>query len=207
LKKLNILRLLLVISKGKTCPLREIAQVIEMELMDVIKLRRSIRKYKPDLVSDQNIEAILNAARLAPSWKNYQCWKYVVVKDKETRYKIAESRVKSKDWLVKAPVIIVACANPKESGYLDGKQYFMTDIGISFEHLMLAARNRGLGTCWIGEFDENKVKEAIDAPEGIRVVAYTPLGYPEFEKREGTRRKSLEEICFFEKYGQSSSQK
>lgn len=172
-----------------------------MELMDVIKLRRSIRKYKPDPVSDEDIEYVLNAARLAPSWKNLQCWRYVVVKNEEIRRKIAESRPQSKDWIIEAPVIIVACADPSKSGYHGDKEYYLVDIGISFEHLILAARERGLGTCWIGEFNEEIVKEAIDAPENIRIVAFTPLGYPAIEKGEVKDRKNLEEICFYEKYG------
>jgi nitroreductase len=173
-----------------------------MEFLAVIKNRRSVRKYKPDPVPDEDIEYILNAARLAPSWKNQQCWRYVVVKDKKKIEKIASARPKSQDWLAESPVMIVACANPDDSGHREGKDYYLVDIGISFEHLLLAARDRGLGTCWIGGFDEKTVKEAIEAPDNIRIVAYTPLGYPVEEKGEITERKPFEEITFYEKYGQ-----
>ncbi len=175
-----------------------------MEFFSVIKNRRSIRKYKPDPVSDEDIEYILNAARFAPSWKNRQCWRYVVVKDKEKIEKIASARQKSQEWLREAPVMIVACADPDESGHREGKDYYLVDVGISFEHLFLAARDRGLGTCWIGGFDEKTVKDAIGAPDNIRVVAYTPLGYPAEEKGEVKDRKSPEETIFYEKYGQKS---
>ena len=173
-----------------------------MEFLDIIKKRRSIRKYKPEPVSDEDIEYVLNAARLAPSAHNWQCWKYVVVKDKETREKIASSRPKSKDWIQEAPVIIVACANPDESSHRDGKDIYLVDIGISFEHLILAAKDRGLGTCWIAGFDEKTVKDAIGTPDNIRIVAYTPLGYPAEEKGEITDRKPPEETIFYEKYEQ-----
>jgi len=173
-----------------------------MELLNVIKNRRSIRKYKSDTVPDEDIEYVLNAARLAPSWKNRQCWRYVVVKDKEAIKKIASARPQSQDWLSEAPVMIVACADPDESGHREGKDYYLVDIGISFEHLLLAARNRGLGTCWIGGFDEKTVRDAIGAPDNVRVVAYTPLGYPAEEKDEIIDRKPHEETIFYEKYGQ-----
>jgi len=172
-----------------------------MELLDAIRNRRSIRKYKPDPIPNEDIGYVLNAARLAPSWKNKQCWKYVVVKNKETIKKIASARPKSQNWLSESPIIIVACADPDESGHREGKDYYLVDIGISFEHLLLAARDRGLGTCWIGEFEENIVKEAIRIPDNVRVVAYTPLGYPAEEKDEITDRKPHEETIFYEEYG------
>jgi nitroreductase len=175
--------------------------VIEVEFLDVIKTRRSIRKYKPNPISDKDIEYVLNAARLAPSWKNQQSWKYVVVKDKEKIKKIASARPQSQDWLSEAPVMIVACANPDDSGHREGKDYYLVDIGISLEHLLLAARDRGLGTCWIGGFDEKTVKDAIEAPENVRIVAYTPLGNPDEKKDEIIDRKPLNEVCFSEKYG------
>ena len=172
-----------------------------MEFFDLVKKRRSIRKYKPRLVSDRDIEYILNAARLAPSSKNRQCWKYVVVKDKKIIEKIASSRPESKEWLVEAPVMIVACADPNESSRREGKDYYLFDVALSFEHLLLAAKERDLATCCIAGFDEKTVKDAIELPENIRVVVFTPLGYAAEEKGEITDRKPLEEIIFYEKYG------
>ena len=173
-----------------------------MEFFDVIRTRRSIRKYKSNPVSDEDIEYILNAARLAPSAKNRQCWRYVVVKDKKLIEKIASSRPESKEWINQAPVIIVVCADPNESSKREGKELYLFDLGISFEHLLLAAKDIGLATCCICGFDEKTVKDAIGVPENIRVVAFTPLGYPAEEKDEVTDRKPLEEIIFYEKYGQ-----
>ena len=173
-----------------------------MEFFDLVKKRRSIRKYKSDSVSDKNIEYILNAARLAPSAKNRQCWRYVVVKDKKIIEKIASSRPESKEWLAETPVMIVVCADPNESSKREGKELYLFDLGLSFEHLMLAAKDCGLATCCIGGFDEKTVKDAIGVPENMRVVAFTPLGYGAEEKGEVTDRKPLEEIVFYEKYGQ-----
>jgi nitroreductase len=163
--------------------------VIELELMDAIRSRRSIRKYKPDPVSDDVLRNVLEAARLAPSWANRQCWRFVVVKDKEKRKKIT-----MRDWAAEAPVVIVGCADPTASGTKFNQQYYMLDMGIAMEHLMLAATELGLGTCWIGgQFDEPTVKRVLNIPEGLRVVALTPLGYPD-EKPEAKPRKSLSEI-------------
>ncbi len=173
-----------------------------MEFVDVIMKRRSIRGYKPDPISNEDLKFLLEAARLAPSWKNQQCWEYIIVKNEKRRIKIAESRPESKDWISQAPVIIVACAQPQNSGHMGDKDYYMTDIGISFEHLILAASDRGLGTCWVGEFDEKMVKEILDIPANVRVVAFTPVGYPAKEKGEIHRRKPLQEFCYYEKYGQ-----
>ena len=102
--------------------------------------------------------------------------------------------MRPKDWAAQAPIIIVGCADPAKSGQKDDKQYYLLDMGISMEHLMLAATEQGLGTCWIGGgFDENVVKEALDIPKEIRVVALTPLGFPD-EVPEPKLRNTLEEI-------------
>ncbi|MFH0848017.1 MAG: nitroreductase family protein [archaeon] len=160
-----------------------------MELMEAIRTRRSIRKYKTKPVPEEDIEYVLQAARLAPSWANRQCWRYITITDENLRKKIM-----LRDWAAQAPVVIVGCADPARSGDKDGKPYYMLDMGISMEHLMLAASERGLGTCWIGgQIDEKTVREVLGIPDNIRVVAMTPLGYPD-ETPAPKDRKSLEEI-------------
>jgi len=160
-----------------------------MELMKAIRDRRSIRKYKTDPVPDRDIEYVLEAARLAPSWGNRQCWRYIVVTDEASK-----KRITQRDWAAQAPVVIVGCADPIKAGNKDGKPYYMLDMGSSMEHLMLAATERGLGTCWIGgQFDEKTVREALNIPENIRVVALTPLGYPD-EAPKPKERKSMSEM-------------
>lgn len=174
-----------------------------MEFMDLVLKRRSIRKYKADSVPEEKLKYVLETARIAPSWGNRQCWRYIIVTDEPLRKKIierappphAEGRpIRPRDWAAQAPIIIVGCADPTKSGDKEGKPYYLLDMGISMEHLILAAAEQGLGTCWIGGgFDETVVKEALGIPKGIRVVALTPLGYPD-EVTEPKPRKTIEEI-------------
>jgi nitroreductase len=144
--------------------------------MDIIKTRKSIRSYKEKEVEDEKIKQILEAARLAPSWANKQCWKYIIVNKKEKIQKLSAGIINS--WMKNAKCIVVACADPKQSGSRNGMDYYLVDLAISMEHLVLAATNLGLGTCWIGGFNEAKVKKVLDIPEKIKVVAMTPVGYP-----------------------------
>jgi nitroreductase len=170
-----------------------------VEFTEVVKKRRSIRKYKPAPISDEAIKTVLEAARLAPSWANRQCWRYVVVTEENIKEKLAGE---GRKWISEAPVIIVACADPRESGRKPGMDYFMLDIGISLEHLVLAATELGLGTCWIGAFDEKQAKEVLEVPDNIRVVAFTPLGYPAEKKGKVFARKSPGDIVCKNRYGQ-----
>ena len=108
-------------------------------------------------------------------------------------------------------IVIVACADPKKSGSKNGMDYYLVDVAISMEHLVLAATNLGLGTCWIGGFDEVKVKKILNIPEKIRVVAMTPVGYPSDDGMRNKiarkiiradRRKSLEEMIHYNKWAE-----
>jgi len=173
--------------------------------MDLALKRRSIRKYKPDAIPAEKLNYVLEAARIAPSWGNRQCWKYILVTEEALRKKIIERvsppphptdnrPTRPRDWAAQAPIIIVGCADPTKSGNKDEKPYYLLDMGISMEHLMLAAAEQGLGTCWIGGgFDEPIVKEVLGIPPEIRVVALTPLGYPD-EVTEPRPRKTYEEM-------------
>lgn len=167
-----------------------------MEFMDVVSKRRSIRRYKQDPVPQKDIEYILEAARLAPSWANSQCWKFIIVTEQKVKDELAKA---GNSWIAKAPAVIVACADPTKPGTKGDQPYYMLDIGIAMEHLILAAADRGLGTCWIGAFDENVARKALGVPENIRVVASTPLGYPD-ESPNPRPRKSMQEIVCTNKY-------
>ena len=184
-----------------------------MDFMDLVRKRRSVRKYKPDPVPEEKLKYVLEAARFAPSWANRQCWKYIIVTDEALRKKIvvrnvlpvpsagarqrmpnASRPVRPRNWAAQAPIIIVGCADPTKSGNKDGKEYSLLDMEISMKHMLLAAAEQGLGTCWIGAgFDEAVVKEALGVPKEICVVALTPLGYPD-EVTEPRPRKNLEDI-------------
>lgn len=161
-----------------------------MELMELVRRRRSVRKYRPEPVPQAMLDQMLEAARLAPSWANGQCWTFVVVTDAKVKNELAQA---GNEWIGRAPAIIASCADPKKSGEKGDQHYYLLDIGIAMEHLVLAAEELGLGTCWIGWFDERKARKALRAPKDIRVVALTPVGYPD-EKPEPRPRKSLGEI-------------
>ena len=176
-----------------------------MNFLEVVQARRSLRTYLNKPVEREKLEYILESARLAPSWKNMQCWRFVVVEDAATRQVLAESMGETnpgRKALTGAPIVIVLCAVPKESEIWEGKDYMMLDAGLAMEHLLLAATAQGLGTCWQGLFTEKNVKEALNIPEDVRVVAMTPLGYAA-EERRPRPRKAMEEIVYQGTWGQA----
>lgn len=175
-----------------------------MEFIDVVKKRRSIRAYKPDPVEPEKIAFILEAARQAPSWKNLQCWRFMVITSEEKRFAVAgvfSPTNPGAKALQQAPVVVVLCAAPVESEVWDGKDFYMLDAGLAMEHLVLAATDQGLATCWQGLFDEANMRQILGVPEGFRVVAITPLGYPG-QERDPRPRKSLADIAFGESWGE-----
>ncbi len=169
--------------------------------MDAIRTRRSIRRYKPAPVPEPVLREVLNAARLAPSADNAQPWKMVAVRDEQTKLRLAAA-CNGQKFIAQAPLVLVACGLPDEAfqtvgGYMSSH---VMDVSIALDHLTLAAHSLGLGTCWIAWFKEDKVREILGVPEDVRVVALTPLGYPD-ETPEKTPRKSLEELVVYEKFG------
>jgi nitroreductase len=187
-----------------------------METLETIKNRRSIRKFKTDSVDEKTLEIILDAARLAPSWSNTQCWRFIVIRDSIIKSNLAETLQSvpnlgtnpAANAIRTAPVVIVACAENKVSGYFNGKAatdkgdyWYMFDVALAMENISLAAASLGLGTVHIGLFDTNKVSALLGIPEGYCVVSMTPLGYPEFQPNPRPR-KSVSEIVFHEIFGQ-----
>ena len=171
----------------------------------MIEDRRSIRKYKDAPVEPEKIERVLNAARLAPSWKNMQCWRFLVLSDPAVRGSLLEAFPDDnpgKKALAMAPHVIVVCADPTESGIENGIEYYVCDTAIAFEHLCLAAWGLGLGTCWMGWYDEAALKQALGIPERFRILGLTPLGYPDQEPKPRPR-KHLSEIVFYDHWGAS----
>ena len=176
-----------------------------MDLFEVIRDRRSIRKYQDQPVEAEKLTAVLEAARLAPSWKNLQCWRFLVLRQAERKAAMLDCFVEEnpgRKALVQAPVVIVVCADPQQSAVEEGKEYYLADAAIAFEHICLAAQALGLGTCWIGWFDEARLKQTLGIPAGMRVLGVTPLGYPD-QAPNPRPRKDLSEIAFFEEWGQS----
>jgi nitroreductase len=171
-----------------------------MSVLEVIRQRRSVRVYKKDPIPEESLLRVLEAARLAPSGKNLQPWKFVVVQDSELKKKLAKASNKQ-DFIADAPVIIVACGFPDECYQALGRymKSWPVDVTIALEHLILQAQEEGLGTCWIGSFEEEEVKSLLDVPEHVKVLALTPLGYPG-DMPESRGRKSLEKIISYDSF-------
>jgi nitroreductase len=169
-------------------------------LMELIETRRSIRSYKDQEIEEDKLNYVLQAFRKAPSAKNLQPWKLVVIKNKKILKDIAIA-CNNQTFMEEAPVIIAACAKEEEAygtmgGYMNS---YPIDIAIALEHLILAATEKGLGTCWIGAFKEQLVKDILGVPDNVKVVALTPLGYPAREASV-SGRKPLTEIISYDKY-------
>ncbi|MBM3156735.1 MAG: nitroreductase [Chloroflexi bacterium] len=181
-----------------------------MDVIQAIKGRRSVRKYKPDPVSDAAVEAVLEAARWAPSWANTQCWRFVAVRDPQLRDRLAATvkpeTNRAAAAIREAPVTIVACAEKGRAGYYKGEastdkgDWFMFDVALAMQNLVLAAYAAGLGTVHVGLFDAKEAARVLELPENVVVVEMTPLGYPN-EEPTAPRRKELADIMFKEKYG------
>jgi len=167
-----------------------------MEVFEAIKNRYSCRSYKAEPVPEKKLKKILEAARLAPSAHNEQEWKFIVVRDSKKRKKLAKTAL-SQDFIAEAPVVIVAVAIDPEHILSSGVPAYAVDLAIAIEHMALEAVEEGLGTCWIGAFDQEAVKKILKIPERCKVVALLPLGYPTGEPRPKSRKK-LEEIISYD---------
>ncbi len=175
----------------------------QMEFNEVIRTRRSIRKYSQKSIADDVLKKVLEGIRIAPSGSNRQPWKFIVIKNHQTKEKLVPA-CRDQKFIAEAPVIIVACSLPIESNRGNYMKEFsvVVDVSIAIDHLMLAARNEGLGTCWIGAYDNDTVKGILGIPNEVNVVALVPLGYPAdddvFVPVE--KRKSMEEVFVDEKW-------
>jgi len=148
-----------------------------MDFSELVKKRYSVRAYKPDPVEDDKLATILEAARLAPTAANRQAFRIIVVRTKGREEDLR--RVYGRDWFVRAPLVIAVCAVPGEAWVRrDGWSAAETDATIVTTHIILAAADLGLGTCWIANFDPAAAREVLGLSEGVVPVAFTPLGYP-----------------------------
>ncbi|MDD1748787.1 MAG: nitroreductase family protein [Methanothrix sp.] len=166
-----------------------------MELMDVVRARRSIRNFLERPVEEEKLLAVLEAGRLAPSARNMQDWRFIVVRDKAARQRLAEA-ARDQQFVAQAPVVIAACGT-SDLVMTCGQPAYTIDVAIAVDHMTLAAASLHLGTCWIGAFHEDKVKEILGVPQEIRIVALLPLGYPA-EQPFPRPRKSLDEVLAWE---------
>ncbi len=178
--------------------------------LKIMRERRSVRNYDTGRpVEEEKLNLILEAARLAPSSNNTQPWHFIVVGDEAAREKLSVAApigTATNKWLKTAPIVIVCCGQPdmmmhKAAGRLFDKDFFKTDVAIAVEHMVIAARELGLGTCWVGWFDERKVKSILNIPSDKRVLALLPVGYPKGAWPAAKKRKKIDEIVSFERYG------
>ena len=205
-----------------------------MDVSEAIRKRRSTRKFKPDPIPEEKIRLLLESARLAPSGTNTQPWRFIVIKDNDTKKKLQEA-AHNQRHIKRAPVIIACCADLKafkafpervdeliKSGALPERtrEVFVpylkkgmdtvtkdalmvaaaANVAIAVEHIVLQAVEIGLGTCWVRWYEDNKVKEILDIPEHVEVMALLPVGIPD-EAPSSRPRLSLDKIVFSEKYG------
>jgi nitroreductase len=179
-----------------------------MDLMEAIKGRRSIRKYKPDPIPEEAFRTLMEAVRWSPSWANTQCWEVIIVRDPNMKSALANTLTKtnpSVSSMTEAPLVIVLCGKKGVSGFKKGEaatmkgDWLMFDTGIAMQSLCLTAYGLGLGTVVVGLFDHKKAGEILGLPDGIEVVAMTPLGYPATEG-SAPKRKESSEFVFYEKY-------
>lgn len=172
-----------------------------MSFLELAKKRYSVRSYKSKAVSDEDLNYVLEAGRVAPSAVNYQPWKFLVIKEKENLEKVCD--LYHRDWFKQAPVVIILFADHSQAWKrADGKDHADIDVAIAADHMTLAASDKGLGTCWICNFDKQKTVEFFNLPEHLEPVVFLPLGYPSSEtntERHGEKRKPLEDIVWFEK--------
>jgi nitroreductase len=149
-----------------------------MEFSKALRARRSVRGYRPDPIPKERLDRVLEAARIAPSATNAQPIHLVVVKDPAVKERLKAAYDKA--WFLSAPVIVAGCVDPAKAWKrADGFNSAEVDLAIAFDHLTLTAADEGLGTCWVCNFDEVKAKVALGIPEGVRLVAMTPLGFPD----------------------------
>jgi nitroreductase len=162
-----------------------------LDFFEVIKNRRSIRKYQDKSVEKEKLQKVLDAARLAPSAMNRQPYQLFVISSKEILSKI--NAVCNQDW--KAPIMIAMVSVPKEAWVRDdGEEYWKVDAAIAMNQVSLAAFAEGLGTCWIAAFKEKEVKEILDIDSDSRIPFLSPLGYPSENKGPITNRKTIESL-------------
>lgn len=169
-----------------------------MEFSEVIRSRYSVRVYRDDAVEDEKLEAVLEAARLAPTADNRQPFRLIVIgrsgREAELR------RIYDRDWFVQAPLVIGICGVPGENWVRkDGKSYLDVDAAIVMDHLILAAADNGLGTCWIAAFDAAAASEVLSLPAGVEAIAFTPLGYASGQSRP-KKRKNLADLVRYERW-------
>lgn len=175
-----------------------------MDVLNAIQTRRSIRQFKPDPVPDELVWKVIEAAGFAPSAHNGQPWEFIVTRDNEKKRRLNEGR-KYTRFLPDTPVVIVVCARfpdkPRDVPGEKGLRYMcIQDTAAAIQNMLLAAHALGLGTCWVGDFDDTQVKEMFCIPEPVAPVALVALGYPAQVPSRTPQRRPVNETIHWEKF-------
>lgn len=174
-----------------------------METLECMLGRADIRSYRPDPIPDEDVKSLLEAAVQAPSSGNLQNWEFIIVRKYEAKKALADAAM-GQGFIAEAPVVIAVCANlgamAARYGARGRELYSIQNTAAATENLMLAAWDRGIGSCWVGAFNENDVKRALNIPEDIRPVAIITMGYTEGPAKKPGRR-PVEEVMHRELYG------
>ncbi len=178
------------------------------DLMDIMKGRRSIRKYQDKEIPEDLLNKVLESVQWAPSWANTQCWEVIVVKEQGVKEKLVEVLPKTnpaRKHFTEAPVIFVLCGKLNSSGFYKGQvttrlgDWFMFDLGLAAQNLCLMAHSLGLGTVILGLFDHEKAEAVLDVPEGYDLVSMIPMGYPAHDS-SAPKRREISDFTHYEKF-------
>ena len=178
------------------------------DLMEIIKERRSIRKYEEKDIPEELANRVFDAVRWTPSWVNTQCWEIIVVKDKITKEKLQATISKGNPAaksIVAAPVVFAVCGRLEKSGYYKDKvstkfgDWYMFDLGLATQNLCLMAHHLGLGTVIVGLFDHDRAKEILNVPAGYELVVLIPMGYPA-KTPSAPKRREINEFTHYDKF-------
>ena len=169
-----------------------------MDLYEAIQKRHSVRSYEDKDVEDQKLRRVLDAGRNAPSARNRQEWKFIVVRDAETRTSLADSA--GQEWMKTAPVILAVVGLAKEEKMYCDVPTDPVDCAIAIDHMTLAAVAEGLGTCWIGHFKQAHCKKILSVPDSCWIIELMTLGYPAGPPKTEKPRKPFEQVVCFDKF-------
>ena len=170
-----------------------------MEFYDVVRDRKSIKKFKNTPINADKLARMINAAMMSPSWKNNTSYKFILVDEKNKLEQISKSIVNkdnsAEQSILDAPMTAIIVADPNASGTVENKEYYLVDSAIAMEHLILAATNEGYGTCWIAAVNEDMIKKTLSIPQNYKVVAITPIGEIA-ESKDHYDKKAIKDFVF-----------
>lgn len=180
-----------------------------MEFYDVVRDRKSIKKFKNTPINTDKLARMINAAMMSPSWKNNTSYKFILVDEKNKLEQISKS-IMNKDnsaeqSILDAPMTAIIVADPNASGIVENKEYYLVDSAIAMEHFILSATNEGYGTCWIAAVDEDMIKKALSIPQNYKVVAITPIGEIA-ESKDHYDKKAIKDFVFSNTWDNSYSE-